>query len=242
LVPEASNLSRIEPKYTPKGTQLLTLASEGLQFADDWTKKLWNNRFAALDDTVKEDGSDLKGAVPGAGAAPTAVGLGLRAHQKQATFFQGDFVKGDDKFWFTIEEGRLKVVDQIRNLFLPSCEKMSGNERLLFGNPTRSIMPSWSEANGRLVFRYDVDLLDISVQIPVQSPFRPEPIIQTVKATVEARLVVSCSSDALTTGQAKWRMESLEVLRGRRQDEQQLGPPGGAVHGLPNPVSGRPLP
>ena len=225
LQSQASNLTRINPTFTAKGTQLLKLAPSGEEFAERWPKKLWDNPVLALNDSLPG----------GAFAAPAAAGLGLRAQQVQAPFFKGAMVKSDEKTFWVPERPNIRdqLVSQVKNLFVPGREIP---EHLTLPPTTpRSPMPLWSEQNGRLLFSYDVD---IRVPIQIIAPTLPgalEPAkSESGTATVEAHIIVSCPSSVLESGNPEWRFESLELIRGQRLDPN--APAGPRRPGPPRPA------
>jgi hypothetical protein len=224
LQTQASNLSRFNPTFTLKGNQLLALASSGQDFAESWTKDLWTNPGRALTDKLPG----------GAFAAPAATGLGLRAQQLQAPFFKGEVVKSDPKLFYVKEEElRQQLIDNVQDIFVLGRR----SEGLTLQFPTlRTPLPSWKEENGRLLFRYDVD-----IKTPIQIPLALETLEDTKKympgtGMVQAHMVVSCPSTALGSDKPEWRFESLELLRGQ---PVMLGGPGGPGGPGPRGPGGR---
>ncbi len=76
------------------------------------------------------------------------------------------------------------------------------------------------------------------LQIPIETV--DGTLYEPGKGVVEGRLILSCPSSALTSGQPEWRVESLELVRGRRVDEPKPGSP--VVNALLSPPAGGPRP
>ena len=218
-------LGRLEPQWTDKGKQILTLIPSGERFADRWTKKLWSSAFQAVNDTREPEERAKAGEVPREYAASAAVGVGMRAAHPLPPFFHGALVRSDEKVFWANHKYRQQFIDRVENLFAPGSmmvDTMTFNIR-----NTNKVVPLWSEENGRLFFRYGVDIT-MPLQIPVKTDDGTT-LYEPGKGSVEGRLVLSCPSTALTSEKPEWRIESLELVRGRRLDESKPAPGGQRV-------------
>lgn len=216
---ESPFLMRLDVKKEPKGELLTTgLWPAGQHFATQWANKLWNNQeFDALNDTL---GADKKEKMARAACAlAVGGGAGLWAYESPDPFFQGALVKTDEPGFWAPEGYRQQLIGPIKQMFAPSSNKP---RNLQVQDPLMTL-PSWTEVNGRLVFRYD---MEIGLLVPIK-PVGGEGETVVSPVLVAGWLFVSCPAEALETGKpTDWRIEKMELVRGRRLEPSGRGGPG----------------
>jgi hypothetical protein len=157
-------------------------------------------------------------------------GVGLRAYQLPDPFFQGAIVKADEQVFYAPGKYREELIGPIKEMFAPGAPKPKN----LHVPDALMSLPSWTEANGRLVFRYDVEIgLPILIKPPVGEG---EPVL--VPVIVSAWIFVSCPAEALASGEATdWRVEKLELVRGRKPEGGAQRPGGPGRQTAPPPMA-----
>ncbi len=224
LQANASNLTRITPTVTPKGNQLLALGPPTNDFLQRWTNDLWMQRIRAVNPTLPE-GSRDKDVFASVSAAPAAAGFGVRARQFQAPFFKGVLVKEDEaNFWVAGgPDVRKQLVEKVKAVFAPGQE-VPDKMRVQIPMRSGSAIPLWSEENGRLVLRHDVDII-VPVRVQQITLSGQAETKQSVEPDfrIEAYLIVSCPAAAAESAGA-WRIDGVELIRAQRLEERQAGP------------------
>jgi hypothetical protein len=220
-------------EFSKEGPELAGFVARGKNLAMNWLRTVGETRLErAWLETLGPAERKAWSVTKASRANVPALALGSSYFQAGAgreaiswsSFINGNLIRGEkDGFWAADESIRQNVLTSVKNMFAPGGQ----HYKAMVQGPEGQYIPIFSLDGKRLRVEFDCFLgFDRGEQVPL---------------LIETRVVVVFEPEGLDPNKeldpntATWRVESLDLLRGKMMPERMDRPPAREAGGLGSP-------